>query len=709
MQETSSNARSGIHGTIPANNKARRSFHFASSEYVACFNELPEPDVGTLKESAINALAAFDKEAWYQDPISSLLNGTELRGGHSIETINALGDVNGRQEYATPDQVQALKDHISTFQSNHTDLRDPIRRIEQKLLTEYAGVLIANQCIDFQKQDGVTELEEAVMANHVERALNDLVLRDETDGKIVLNRGPVYVSAVSNFTNFLDLFRKTIRSLELGIPCIVLGRSNTAQHSYRWTKLLAELLEEENVDPGMITFLSCPLEDIRDILQSCREHTGNLYYTCSRDLARAIKSDYPDTVASTGGPNTLVVSDWSNPSIRDAIRMSATIESSGQCTALRHVVAPIGTTETDVEEALGSAQSIESADEALRKGGFDGIFPHHKGQTPAPGSDEGYTRHGKVDASYRILKDKLPPNDTKEFWRRVVVDVSAIDVEDRFDELVDWLNTNQPISLAINGQTREESLELGLRLWDRTGLVVNTIGSPDLPALTCQARPQEGEIFGEFPPRRLLENYTKFPVVVPSSTPAYDASYSSEFLEEQGQMQAGGKVGAFLNDLSDNKVKGYCVLLYQYLLNATMQNPKLGFGASRTAVWGLQRPPLGTTTYLCCKSCVDDLAPYLLVFFATNAESQVVVATKNEQVKDFCEKHRVGTTDVVDESDSLKPGDNLVDITSPIDKYPMVGNFIMNLFPVGHIKSTTPYDEEFLARVFPREKWLRMS
>jgi len=654
-----------------------------------------------------------------------------LRGGRSVETVNALGYVNGLQEYATPDQVRALKDHISTFRSDHTDLRGPIRRIEQKLLTEHAGVLIANQCIDFQKQDGVTELEEAVMANHVERALNDLVLRDEAEGKIVLNRKPVYVSAVSNFTNFLDLFRKTIRSLELGIPCVVLGRSNTSQHSYRWTKLLVELLEQEQeqeqvqeqgvtIDPGMITFLSCPLEDIRDVLQSCREHTGNLYSTCSRDLAEAIKSEYPDTVASTGGPNTLVASDWSNPSVREAIRMSATIESSGQCTALRHVVAPTGTTERDVEEALGDATSIGSADEALRKGDFDGILANHNGQTPGPCADEGYTHHGTVDASYRVLRDRLPPNDLQEFWRRVVVDVSAIDVEERFDELVDWLNTNQPISLGINGRTRDESLELGLELWDRTGLVVNTIGSPEHPALTCQARPQEGEIFGEFPPRRFLDRYTRFPVVVPSSTPSYDATYRNEFLEEQGRMQAGGRVGSFLNDLSDTKVRGYCVLLYQYLLDATMANPKLGFGTSRTAVWGLQRPPLGTLTYLGCDSCIDDLAPYLLVFFATNAESQVVVATRNETIQNFCEQHGVATLDAADEDDDsdndnderdalLKPGDNFVDINSPMARYPMVGNFIMTLFPVGHIKSTTPGDEEFIVRVCSREKWLRMS
>lgn len=215
-------------------------------------------------------------------------------------------------------------------------------------------------------------------------------------------------------------------------------------------------------------------------------------------------------------------------------------------------------------------------------------------------------------------------------------------------------------------------------------------------------------MFGEFPPRRHLKKYTKFPVVVPSSTPAYDASYTNEFLEEQGQMQADGKVGSFLKDLSDIKIRGYCALFTQYLLDATMENPKLGFGTNRTAVWGLQRPPLGTTTYLSCNSCIDDLAPYLLVFFATNAESEVVVATENKGIKEFCEKYGVTTSDIVDENSSLKPGDNFVDITTPIARFPMVGNFITTLLPVGHIKSTVPNDEEFILRFCRREKWLRM-
>lgn len=137
------------------------------------------------------------------------------------------------------------------------------------------------------------------MANTVERRLNDLLLRDETDGKLSINRLPIYVSAVSNFTNFLDLSRKGLRMLECGIPVVVLGRSQVAQHSYRWTKLLLDLCQEQGIDPSMITFASCKLEDIKDITRSCR--VGNLYATCSRHLAAEIKAQYSKTIASTGG------------------------------------------------------------------------------------------------------------------------------------------------------------------------------------------------------------------------------------------------------------------------------------------------------------------------------------------------------------------------------------------------------------------------
>lgn len=702
-----------------------------------------------------------------------MLNGKELRGGTIVDTVNGLGKVNGRQEYATAEQVQALKDHITMYQPPVIDLRGPIRRIEQRLLSPdtanggYCGELIGNQCIDFQKQDGVTEMEEATMANAVERKLNDLLLRDEQDdGKILVNRRPIYISCVSNFTNFLDLFRKTIRSLEVGIPCIVLGRSNTSQHGYRWTKLLMELCIEEGIDPGMITFLSCPLEDIKDITQSCQSHTGNLYSTCSRELAASIKAGYPNTVTSTGGPNTLIAMDWTKP-VQEAVRMSATIESSGQCTALRHIVGPTNLSNDDVATMFQDSVAIDSAPDAMKASAFDGIFPNHNGSAPGPVTDDdgnsknGYIHHDNVDASYR-LSDDLPPNDIQEHWRRVVVDVSKLDIAQRIDDVASWLNTNQPISLAVNGKTREEALDVGLSLWERTGLVVNTIGgSTNQPALTCQARPQEGEIFGEFPPRHSLQTYTKYPVVVPSSTPGYDSTYTTKFLLQQQKTKSVSSIVStdataatttienvelFFDSISNDHIKGYCITLLEYLIDATKENPKRGFGTSRTAVWGLQRLPLNTVTYLRCDTSAiswDDLAPYLLVFFVTNAKDQVVVllpTSSSENQKECATKitelcNKLGITIRLDDDmkeEDLSPGDNLKDIvklstldnddndknnienpdsnTATTADWPiMVGQFLTTLLPVGHIKSTVPNDEEFITRVSSMSKWLKIT
>jgi hypothetical protein len=55
------------------------------------------------------------------------------------------------------------------------------------------------------------------------------------------------------------------------------------------------------------------------------------------------------------------------------------------------------------------------------------------------------------------------------------------------DELAHWLVKHQPISLALN-----VPYDIALRLFDRTALVVNTVGYPEKnrPAYTCQARPQ---------------------------------------------------------------------------------------------------------------------------------------------------------------------------------------------------------------------------
>jgi hypothetical protein len=147
---------------IPATNAARRiaytrrswinltkraSFHFASSEYAACFQGLPTPDTAMLRSATLDYLTGFNRQEWFQSPILSLLTGQELGDGSETDTIDGIGNVNGRQKLATVDEVQRIKDFIRSYSSPYNDLREPIRKIEAKLLTDYAGFLIGNQCI----------------------------------------------------------------------------------------------------------------------------------------------------------------------------------------------------------------------------------------------------------------------------------------------------------------------------------------------------------------------------------------------------------------------------------------------------------------------------------------------------------------------------------------------------------------------------------
>jgi hypothetical protein len=43
--------------------------HFATSEYAAAFLDVPQPDTQTIRSSAIDYLATFDAELWYNDPV----------------------------------------------------------------------------------------------------------------------------------------------------------------------------------------------------------------------------------------------------------------------------------------------------------------------------------------------------------------------------------------------------------------------------------------------------------------------------------------------------------------------------------------------------------------------------------------------------------------------------------------------------------------
>ena len=520
----------------------RRSYHFASTSYNSCFGDLPVIDGSILRTASIKRLAEHEANpsVWYDDPIKTVVNGKVLGSGPTSTTSDAFEKENGLIHLATQEELDSVKTHLSQFNVETKDFRNQVRAMEKEIFEmENAAELVALQAAEFFKQDGVTEIEESVEANEVERRLNDLLLQDETDGVININRAPVFVGCVSNFSNFLDLSRKVLRHLEVGVPCVVLSRSNTTQHMYRWYQKLDSMMERHGLDRGMLTYGAFTVEQTQQLFTMFPE--GPMHITTSRAIADSVMKCHKNVLSSTGGPNTLI-STKLTPDIAQAIRWSATIENSGQCTALRHAVVP-NATEADVVALLNGGDKITSSSESLINGGFANLFDGH----PIAPLENGYTEinppsHEQACA-YKLNTNgngmPLPVDNLDEHWRQVYVDVSVpnentVSDPNYLSQLAAWLVRNQPISLAINDEVGKK--EMAMQLFEETGQVVYSVGDIEGNcALTCQARPQDGEVFGEFPPRKELNKYTKFPMVIPSPPAAYNASYDSEYLVNKGK------------------------------------------------------------------------------------------------------------------------------------------------------------------------------
>jgi len=147
---------------------------------------------------------------------------------------------------------------------------------------------------------------------------------------------------------------------------------------------------------------------------------GPMHITTSREVAESVRKCHDNVLSSTGGPNTLVSTELT-PDIMQAIRWSASIENSGQCTALRHAVVS-GTTEEDVISLLNGEKKIKSSSESLSTGGFANLFENH----PIAPLENGYTEvqpesHGQKCA-YKMNvhgNHPLPKEGLDEHWRQV--------------------------------------------------------------------------------------------------------------------------------------------------------------------------------------------------------------------------------------------------------------------------------------------------
>eukprot|EP00940_MAST-03C_sp_MAST-3C-sp2_P000267 g267.t1 len=701
-----------------------REYNFASAQFDSCFGNLPSVDANALREEAVAALKAHeaDPSLWFEDPVVTILKGDTLNDGRAEKTVDAFGNENGSIVMATDEEVAQIVEHLKSFKCSD-DCRDAVRAIEAVMLSSRAGALIANQAADFKKQDGVTEIEESIEANVIEQRMNDQLLEDERAGKVVISRAPVFVGCVSNFSNFLDLCRKTLRHLELGIPCVVLSRPNTTQHMYRWTQMLLELMSEHNLDHGLLTYASCTISQTQALFDAFPN--GAMHITCSRKVAADVRSYHANTLSSTGGPNTLVAAE-ATPEVLEAIRLSAMIENSGQCTALRHAV--VNTDESAIRRTFEDSKSIASPSESLACGGFAEVFENYPFETV-----DGYTihkpSHGEPCA-FR-MSEELPPDDLNEQWRQVYVDVttptSPVGSDmDFVDDVASWLVRNQPISLAVNA----DGYDMALRLFERTGQVVYTVGdTKDHVALTAQARPQDGEVFGEFPVRRDLFKYTKYPMIVPSPPAAYNSTYDRAYLVQQDANASEdvmrGDAAVLTNTVESSAVRGYMHVVADYLKDACgcKTGWRFGDGVHRTALYGIQRPPLnGQMTVVRCdeSTLLENVAPILLPFVLTNASGQVRVSCdpENDAVITALEKTGV---DVITQTQSQfganesAEGSNWYNCIRPGDVsihddgvFPLAGQFVSLWFPMGHIKSTKPNDQEFLDAFSKSKKWLKV-
>lgn len=208
-------------------------YNFPTRAYHSCFGSLPNADVQALRKEASKYIASFDKASWTKNPVTTILRGDTLSDGDLVDTVDAFNRRNGKQILAPAHVVDQVIGHIHNYRPPRTDLRAEVRAMDWRFMTSAAPVIVGNQAMDFEKQDGITEIEEAIQANCVEQRLGDALYEAERKGEVAIRRTPCFVACVSNFSNFLDLSRKCLRQIEVGVPVVVLSRSNTTQHMYR--------------------------------------------------------------------------------------------------------------------------------------------------------------------------------------------------------------------------------------------------------------------------------------------------------------------------------------------------------------------------------------------------------------------------------------------------------------------------------------------
>jgi len=427
-----------------------------------------------------------------------------------------------------------------------------------------------------------------------------------------------------------------------------------------------------------------------------------------------VKKHLPKIMSSTGGPNTLVTTGLT-PEVSTAIRLSGMIENKGQCTAMRHFVLP-DCTEQTVDDIFKPTPIVSTPLKSLEDKIFAGIFEGVNSRKVLPGYKQ---LPSHPDIHFRMAS--TPPKEIDECWREPIIDVTAPLAKDFKSQafvtnLCLWLNREQPISLAINGDA-----DLALDMFERTGLVVYSVGSLEKPALTAQARPEDGECFGEFPPRAQLQEFTHLPVIIPSSTPGYNTYYTPECLAEVSRAPYPAGL-EYCNDLfagCNPQLLGFVKSLCNYLADAC--GPKRGVGGGgRTPIYGLQRPPINenypTVLRIAAGATLEEAMPIIAPFYVTNARSQLQVSLDpSSSIARSVEKF-AGIQIIKEDSAALQKRlatftpYSVMTIEGKRGLEPLLSmHWVSRLFCLGHIKSVNSKDEAFVEKFSRSKKWLAIA
>jgi len=227
------------------------------------------------------------------------------------------------------------------------------------------------------------------------------------------------------------------------------------------------------------------------------------------------------------------------------------------------------------------------------------------------------------------------------------------------------------------------------------------------------------------PPARslalIVPRVRRYPVIVPTPTPAYNSTYSESYLVQRGQGWKAdalpAEAAAVAGALSSDVVRGYVRELAEYIADALAVNPKVSLpGTSRTALFGLQTTPLnGQFNYIRCGAAttLDDVAPHLFPFVLSSAWPQLRLSINpaNPALVAALDAAGIGADIVACEDDEAfnarMAAETPYNVIIPsLDAFPLVGQFCSLLLCVGHIKSTQPDDTSFVQAFSNSPKWL---